>query len=425
MTDHITVDVVIPYCDERERLRSILFALAAQVDADGDPLARMRIVVADDSSRIEPDVEGVGPYVEVVRSDLAGYHPAVARNLGAASGSGAVIVFLDGDTVPTPHYVSRLIAPIVDGDADLTTGHRRHADFDGLDPVAVARWVADPNASRCLPEPRWLAEGLARTDGLRSPTAQVYQYVISAVLAIRRNAFADVRGFDERFDSYGGEDWELASRVWNAGWDLLHVPEAVAFHDGPDIEGRPSDDHPKTIESLRIANWIPASLTRLPGVRYEVPDLDVSLHLTPGALRSNAICTTSLLASTPGDLRLRLLGPPGDVETLRRLIHDDRIINGDAPVLAGTRCIVEITAPVSFDSGALATITSDVADGAVASRVVHIGDTTVRAVSRRLERRALRSQSLAPDDVIDTDGLVAPIGRERFADWARSQRGGA
>lgn len=423
MTDDVTVDVVIPYCDDRDRLRSILLALAAQVEVDGRPLRRTKVVVADDASHIEPDVDDVGIHVDVVRSDLAGYHPAVARNLGAAVGSGDVIVFLDGDTVPTPQYVVSLVEPIIYGVADLTTGHRRHADLSDLDPAAVASWVADPDGSRCLAEPGWLADGLERTDHLRSGSAQVYQYVISAVLAVRRGAFDDVGGFDERFDSYGGEDWEFASRIWNAGWDLLNVPEAVAFHDGPDIEGRPTDHRAKTIESLRVANWIPASRTRLPGVRYEVPDLDVTLHLATGDIRANSICVTSLLASMPGDFRLRLVGNGDEVEQLRHLIRDDRLIDGQAPVAAGTRCVVEVTGPVEFRSHALSTITAEVVDGAVARQIVEVGDFDVRAVSRRLERRAQRTTSVMRDDLLSPGGLVSPIGEERFADWARVQRG--
>lgn len=419
----MAIDVVIPYCDDRERLRSILFALAAQVDSDGRPLDGIRVVVADDSSRIRPDIAGIDVPATLVRSDVAGYHPAIARNLGAAAGTGDVIVFLDGDTVPTPHYVSRLTAPLLDGDADLATGHRRHADFSELDPVAVARWVAEPDESRCLPEPRWLADGLEGTDRLRSGSAQVYQYVISAVLAVRRETFGDVEGFDERFDSYGGEDWEFASRVWNAGWDLLHVPEAVAFHDGPDIEGRPTDGDAKTIESLRVANWIPASRTRLPGVRYEVPDLDVSLHLAPGDLRANSISVTSLLASLPGDLRLRLAGSNDDMARLRGLVRDDRISDSDTPVAVGTRCLVDVSAPVVFEPRALAVLTSDVADGAIESLVVRLAEGTVRATSRRLARRALRAGRLMHDTEIGAGRLVTPIADVRFADWARAQRG--
>ena len=36
-------------------------------------------------------------------------------------------------------------------------------------------------------------------------------------MGLRRDLFAEVGGFDERFTSYGGEDWELAHRLWVAG----------------------------------------------------------------------------------------------------------------------------------------------------------------------------------------------------------------
>jgi hypothetical protein len=93
-----------------------------------------------------------------------------------------------------------------------------------------------------------------------------FRYLISAVMACRRTLFDDLDGFDERFVGYGGEDWDLAYRAWNAGAVLVHEREALAWHDGPDWSGR--DGGAKDRESARLAALIPEPFTRgapLPG----------------------------------------------------------------------------------------------------------------------------------------------------------------
>ncbi len=109
----------------------------------------------------------------------------------------------------------------------LAVGRRRHADLSG--------------DGRELPEPAWLREAYAASRDLLDADGRSFRFVISAVMACRRELFEDLGGFDERFVGYGGEDWDLAYRAWNAGAVLVHEPAAVAWHDGPDWAGRPED----------------------------------------------------------------------------------------------------------------------------------------------------------------------------------------
>ena len=421
----MTIDVVIPYFDSPERLASILMALNAQVDpVDGRELEHLSVIVADDASTVEPVTSASRHPVHVVRLDEPGYHAAAARNRGAEAGDAPIVVFLDGDTVPSPTYVSTLVAPIVGGTAGLTTGHRRHALLDGLSPSEVAAFVADPDARRLLGEPGWLADGLRWTDSLRSGTPDVFQYVISAVLAVDRAVFDDVGGFDERFDSYGGEDWEFAYRCWNAGWDFLHVASAVAFHDGPDVEGRPADPVAKTIENLRIVDLVPASPTRLHGVRYSVPDIEIALTLRAGDLRTNAIGVTSILASSRSDLRLRLDGDDHDVSALMRLVADDRVIAGPQEPNRSARCHVTMSAPVELAPSGLARLCAGLTDGVVSRRRTEVDGVSVEARSVRAFARAGRDAHAAErcEHVAAADVGVSAIGDDDLATWSRRRR---
>src|SRR5580704_7818856 len=103
----------------------------------------------------------------------------------------------------------------------IAVGRRRHACLTG------------PGAGAVLPEPEWLSDAYRRSADLLHADARSYRYVISAVLSMNRRLFDELRGFDERFVGYGGEDWELAHRGYVAGAVLAHVRGAVAWHDGP------------------------------------------------------------------------------------------------------------------------------------------------------------------------------------------------
>ncbi|TFI15756.1 glycosyl transferase, partial [Micrococcus endophyticus] len=75
-----------------------------------------------------------------------------------------------------------------------------------------------------LADPAWLREGYRTTDELRRADSTGYRYVISAVLTVAREVYEDAGGFDPAFVGYGGEDWELAHRLWRVGAALRHAP---------------------------------------------------------------------------------------------------------------------------------------------------------------------------------------------------------
>lgn len=141
--------------------------------------------------------------------------------------------------MPEPDFCARVVAACAD-DA-LVVGRRRHADLSALGRAGVAALAAGELADDHLPlleEPQWLREGYARTRDLAEAGPDDWRYVISAVLALPRAVFTALGGFDASLVGYGGEDWDLAYRAWNAGIALRHVPNAVAWHDGPDAAGR-------------------------------------------------------------------------------------------------------------------------------------------------------------------------------------------
>lgn len=180
------------------------------------PSERLHVVVADDGSPTLPDAP------HVVTQPDEGFRAAAARNLGAREGNAPLILFLDGDTVPEPGFVAAMVTAWHEASADargcgvVVTGRRRHAEFDDAGTVI-----------RHLDDPAWLLDGHARTDDLRAAGPGDWRYVISAVLGMDRALFTRLGGFDEALVGYGGEDWDLGYRAWNAGAALRHAPVAV------------------------------------------------------------------------------------------------------------------------------------------------------------------------------------------------------
>lgn len=185
------VSVVVPTVG-----RASLGWLLAALDRDGPPPLPLEIVVVDDRRaggplRLPP-VAGVPPRI----LSGAGRGPAAARNLGWRAARHPWVSFLDDDVIPAPGWFDRLAA-------DLAVGERVGG---------VQGRVRVP-----LPDHRRPTDWERATAGLADAAW------ITADMAYRRRALAQVGGFDERLPRAFREDAELAYRVRRAGWDLVRA----------------------------------------------------------------------------------------------------------------------------------------------------------------------------------------------------------
>ena len=257
--------VVITYYEQQRQLAALYAALAAQrISAE--------VVVVDDGSRNPPRPAPGALRVTVVRQADLGFRAASARNRGARATNADVLLFLDADTIPTPGCLDALAAwPTVLDDA-LVVGRRRHADLAALDDDAVQHWAAgggDPPIE--LPGPSWLEHGYRHSADLLHADDRSYRFVISALMACRRELFDDIGGFDVTLREYGGEDWDFAARAFNNGAVLVHEPAAAAWHDGPDWSERVGDTAARNGQTIRLADRIPDTAGRAPGVIHRWP----------------------------------------------------------------------------------------------------------------------------------------------------------
>ncbi|WP_295839693.1 glycosyltransferase [uncultured Microbacterium sp.] len=372
------VTVVVTHYAQPAELARTLAALERQ----DHPHDLLEIVVADDGS---PEPPLVPPGVRLVRQEDRGFRAAAARNLGASVATGEVLCFLDADTAPEPAYVRRMSRlPALLPEA-VTVGRRRHADLSNApadDPVE------DAGPRHELPEPAWLRDAYACSANLLHADDRSYRYVISAVLACSRSFFAEVGGFDESFSSYGGEDWEWAHRAWQSGATLAHVPDAVAWHDGPDWAGRSHADRAAegNRQAMQLAALIPVEGSRGRGLLPATPDL--AFHLPGGVDAAPAfVCADSLLAAFPHAAIVMDAVP--DVAALR---SDPRV--GERAVDA--RVTVQLDAAVVvLDAEAVRSALADLTTAPIGRIVLETeeGERVGMAESRRFRRRSRRWNS--------------------------------
>lgn len=358
-----TVTVVVTHYEQPAQLTRTLAALARQTH----PVEQ--VVVSDDGSAAPPAVPAG---VRLVRQEDRGFRAAAARNHGAACATSDVLVFLDADTVPEPGFVGALVRRAAASPDVLAVGRRRHADLSG--------------DGRELPEPRWLAEGYTASRDLLDADGRSFRYVISAVLALRRELFLDLGGFDERFVGYGGEDWDLGYRAWNAGAVLVHERDAVAWHDGPDWAGRPEERAGKEAETVRLAALVPEPQTRGAPLPAQLPDVLVDLPVhDPRAV-------TGLLRCSHRDLQVRVPEAGG--------LHAAAVRTEPwtADQLARARVHLRLVEPVVLAPDVVAEVVRRLTDDGLGEVVLLVGGRPVgTATSTRAAGRARRWAGRADD----------------------------
>ena len=197
------VSVIIPCHNESAHLAEQLDALAAQ-HHDG----AWDVIVVDHRST-DRTAEVASAHVplrdrlQVVRVD-DGHNVARARRAGVEASDADAFLFCDGDDVVAPGWLAGLVAAMQE--APLATGL---VDTARLNPPALAR-----------------SRGRGR--GGAAPTFAGHPFVSGCNVAVRRDAWESLHGFDEAFG--GLEDIEFSLRAIVAGIPVRYVPDAVVYY---------------------------------------------------------------------------------------------------------------------------------------------------------------------------------------------------
>ena len=199
--------VVVSHNEGANLLRTVR-GLDAALPSDAE------IIVIDDSST-DGSVEALpGDRVRVIRPESR-LGIAAARNLGAAESRGEVIIFSDAHVDVNPGFLDPLreilarpgvgaVGPVVSNRDDPTV---KGFGFRWRDAALNIEWLGKQGSA---PHP--------------------VPMLVGCFLAVRRDAFEAVGGFDAEMIVYGHEDAELSMRLWTSGYECLLAPEVDVVH---------------------------------------------------------------------------------------------------------------------------------------------------------------------------------------------------
>jgi len=196
------VSVIVPTYNSAHRLERLLRALSEQTVT-----RPYEVIVVDDGSSDDTSTRvAEWPAVRYLRAERRG-GSYVARNVGLAEASGAIIAFTDADCLPMPNWLDRGVAEIGSG-ADLVAGR------------VLTELPPRPSVSALVDSIRFLDQELYATTLGFGATANLF---------VRRAVFEHVGQFNERLQS--GGDREFGMRATDGGAVIRYAPGVAVVHE--------------------------------------------------------------------------------------------------------------------------------------------------------------------------------------------------
>ncbi|MDI1291255.1 MAG: glycosyltransferase family 2 protein [Methylobacter sp.] len=186
------------------------------------------IIIADDGSTFENKVQAQAycakspVSIQYVHHDDQGFRAGIIRNKAVASSQGEYLLFIDGDCVCPADFIAR---------------HRQLAELGCFVPgnrVLLSQAFTREVIEKQIPLHQkplsyfvalWLQNKINRISPfirlplgpLRRSQPQKWQKAMTCNLALWKNDFLRVNGFDELFEGWGFEDSDLVIRLIHAG----------------------------------------------------------------------------------------------------------------------------------------------------------------------------------------------------------------
>ncbi len=305
----LRMSVVIPAFERLEQLEVLLESLTQQTY----PSELTEILVVDDGSEppLAPNLPD-GLDVKILRQKRDGFGLARARNLGAFSSTGDVVVFLDSDMIPEtiwleaharPHHHHRPLAGV---------GPRTHVSRlqVGLDEIRSGTPIQDLLADSDPQRPQWILDRWKTTDNGRIGD-DIWWGMSGGNFSVTRSLFVDLDGYDEAgFKEWGGEDNDLGYRIYMSGAFVVPVHEAMAWHLGPATNDSPDIDERRCRVKIRLASRVASdALPRIRGVTFRVPDIAVEVDRSPSFERTVTLISQILSDTVDVPIKVSLTVP--------------------------------------------------------------------------------------------------------------------
>ena len=202
----------------------------------------LTVVLADNGSTDSAPEEAVERYpgTQLLRmGGNLGYGSAVNRGVATAPADDEFVIVANPDVVWGPNSIDELLdaaerwpkagslGPLVrdpDGAVYPSARHLPSLVRGGMHAVVGFVWKTNP----------WTK---AYRQEYLEPTERPVGWLSGSCLLLRRAAFDQIRGFDERYFMYM-EDVDLGDRLGEAGWLNVYVPSAEILHDKGHSTGR-------------------------------------------------------------------------------------------------------------------------------------------------------------------------------------------
>jgi GT2 family glycosyltransferase len=209
------VSIVIPAFGEHLHTYSCVKSIVAHT-----PQGEYEVVVVDDCSAdpVSSALAAVQGWHLLRNESNLGF--VRSCNRGASAARGSIVVFLNNDTLVTPGWLEALVAPLADVRVGLVGAKLIYPD-GRLQEAGGIVWREG------------VCSNFGRDDDPGKPEynyVRVVDYCSGACIAIRRQDFRTLDGFDTHFAPSYYEDTDLAMRVRATGKDVIYQPAASVVH---------------------------------------------------------------------------------------------------------------------------------------------------------------------------------------------------
>ncbi len=201
--------IIVPTFNRPVQLTSCLQSLA-RLDY---PPGHYEVIVVDDGSQTSTET-AVSSFthrlnITLIRQPHRG--PAAARNKGALHAKNEFLAFTDDDCTPAPHWLKTFTARLIGSPDSMVGGRSLNALPDN--PYSTASDLLI----------RYLY-------AYHNSTPDRARFLTSNNLALPKDRFHRMGGFDISFRCAGGEDREFCERWLRHGFRMTYAPEVVIYH---------------------------------------------------------------------------------------------------------------------------------------------------------------------------------------------------
>jgi len=274
------------------------------------------VVIADDGST-DGSVDFVGAHYPDA-AVLALHHRGFGEACNAAvrRADGEVVVLLNSDVVVAPDFLPPLLEDL--GEPDVFAVGCRLTNPDGTLTGALG------NRTRG----EWRGPLLAihhETDPARLRETCPQLYANGGAMAVRRDRWLALGGFDPLYRPFYWEDVDLGYRAWARGWRVLYEPRSVVAHRQGGTIARLHGRRRAELMSAKngvLFTWRnlldPVLLRRTLAAQARWAADDVLIGGLPPRARALRLALRQLREAARGRARERRERMVGDLEILRR-----------------------------------------------------------------------------------------------------------